>query len=283
MTRKNADISLADLRKDLMPTVGSPLIVIAYGFEKGDGLGGMFQWDVLGGTDDGSGFIVPRGELGSVGAGWRRFSGGSGGTPGPMGPTGPTGPSGPSGPTGTRGETGASFQTVTTAPFAVPNGSETTYVDVHVTDASWMATGQILWISDGVDMGYMVVTAYLAADQVRVENVDCVVNATINTGAKVYLAGAKGANGATGADGPSGPAGPTGPTGAASLVAGPTGPTGATGPQGAASTVAGPTGPTGPTGATGAASTVAGPTGPTGPTGPAGTGGGSAVFTAEVW
>lgn len=91
---------------------------------------------------------------------------GSQGTPGATGSQGPignTGPAGAQGPTGNQGATGQPAYTLSTAGFTVPPiGSSVT---VPVTDTSWVALNEILWIADaggpGV-AGAMQVTAKTA-------------------------------------------------------------------------------------------------------------------------
>jgi hypothetical protein len=60
--------------KALFGLASKPMIVIAKGCVfAGDGGGGVFYWDANTGLDDGGLFIVPGGNVGTSGAGWRRI------------------------------------------------------------------------------------------------------------------------------------------------------------------------------------------------------------------
>jgi collagen triple helix repeat protein len=72
---------------------------------------------------------------------------GAAGTPGSQGPTGATGPAGApgsAGATGSQGPAGLNAFSRTSANFTVPNVGST--VNVTLLDASWIVTGQMLWI-----------------------------------------------------------------------------------------------------------------------------------------
>jgi len=75
MTRKNANFGIPDLRADLV--VHGGVVTLSWSYEYPDHKPRQYAWDPVGGTDDNDTFIVPRGEVGGTGAGWRLLGGGA--------------------------------------------------------------------------------------------------------------------------------------------------------------------------------------------------------------
>ncbi len=168
---------------------------------------------------------------GLIGAAGATGATGPAGAAGPQGSTGATGATGAAGPTGPAGANGADAFTTTTASFTQP-ASGTNTASVRVSNSSWMANGQVVFVTSG---GYYRVSSTPSNTTVVLTNLGYAGNAspgaTIATAQDMSAAGLIGAAGAAGATGPAGAAGPQGPAGAigATGAAGPTGPAGADG------------------------------------------------------
>jgi hypothetical protein len=125
-------------------------------------------------------FTVPQGPTGSTGA---------------TGATGATGSNGVVGGTGATGATGVNSFTTTSASFAQPAAGST--VSVSVANTSWMATGQIVFITSG---GFYSVSSITNTTTVVLNNVGYVGNVgvgqTVTSGSTVSPGGLQGAAGA---------------------------------------------------------------------------------------
>jgi hypothetical protein len=110
------------------------------------------------------------------------------------------GPQGPQGPAGSNGTDGVNAFTITTSPTVIP--AALANVNVNVADSDWMAIGQVLFLSDGPDIGHFQVVTINSPTSVTLKFLNytgnSAVGATIAVNATVTPSGPQGPAGGGG-------------------------------------------------------------------------------------
>ena len=128
------------------------------------------------------------------------------------------GPQGPPGADGANGTDGVNAFTITTSPTVIP--AALANVNVSVADSEWMAVGQVLFLSDGPDIGHFQVVTINSPTSVTLKFLNYTGNSAVGATIAVNATVA-----------PSGPQGPAGGGGSSAQIiyyagASPSGPPG---------------------------------------------------------